>query len=51
VATVDALKQQRGSLLDAAAVRIRVSLSADGAKRLQAHIDTNVKKRIRIYGQ
>ena len=51
VATVDALKQQRRSLLDAAAARILASLSADGTTRFQAHIKTSVKKRIRIYGQ
>jgi hypothetical protein len=51
VPSFDALKQQRRDLLDAAAARIRASLSADGTKRLQKHIDANVKKRIRIYGQ
>jgi hypothetical protein len=51
VATVDALRQQRRSVLDATAARILPSLSADGMTRLQAHINTRVKKRIRIYGQ
>jgi hypothetical protein len=51
VATADAVKEQRRNLLDASAARVLASLSADGTKRLRAHINNNVKARIKIYGQ
>jgi hypothetical protein len=51
IAAVDALKQQRGSVLDNAAKRILSSLSVDGVARMRMHINDRVKKRIRIYSQ
>lgn len=46
---LDALKHEKGAILDSAAARVRLSLSADGATRLRQHIDAYVKPRIRIH--
>ena len=51
IAAVDALKQERGSLLDNAALRALSSLSADGVARMRLHINERVKRHIRIYSQ
>lgn len=51
ISAVDALKQERRSVLDNAAQRVLSSLSADGAARMRSHINERVKRRIRIYSQ
>jgi hypothetical protein len=44
------LKRQQGQLLDDTATRALRALSAEGASRLQAHINGRVKANIKIYG-
>ena len=51
LAAADAIRRQRDDVLDAAAERIRASLSPGGAMRLHAHINDHVRRRIKIYAQ
>lgn len=45
------LKTEHGRLLDEGAARVIASLSTEGAARLRQYINSQVKTRIKIYGE